>query len=70
MENFTSFDQLPITLNADQLAQVLGISRSGAYQLMHADDFPTIKIGKRMVVPKEELRLWMDRKLSEKKDIY
>ena len=70
MENFTSFDQLPIMLNADQLAEVLGISRAGAYQLMHAVDFPTIRIGKRMVVPKEELRLWMNRKLSEKKDVY
>lgn len=28
--NFTSIDQLPITLSAEQVAQVLGISRAGA----------------------------------------
>lgn len=63
---FTDFDQLPIMLNADQLAQVLGISRAGAYQLMHAKDFPTIRIGKRMVVPKEMLSKWLDEKLKSK----
>lgn len=61
---YTDFEQLPIMLNADQLAQVLGISRAGAYQLMHAKDFPTIRIGKRMVVPKEKLIRWLDEKLQ------
>lgn len=61
---YTDFKQLPIMLNADQLAQALGISRAGAYQLMHAKDFPTIRIGKRMVVPKEKLIRWLDEKLQ------
>lgn len=59
---YTAFDQLPIMLNADQLAQVLGISRAGAYQLMHAKDFPTVRIGKRMIVPKEGLYKWLEEK--------
>ena len=63
---YTNMEQLPIMLNADQLAQVLGISRAGAYQLMHAKDFPTIRIGKRMVVPKEMLSKWLDEKLKSK----
>ena len=58
---FTSLDQLPITLNADQLADVLGISRANAYQLMHSYGFPTLQIGKRMVVPKDKLIRWMDK---------
>ena len=62
---YTSVDQLPIVLTADQLAQALGISRAGAYQLMHSKGFPTIRIGKRMVVPKDKLLLWMEDKLSE-----
>ena len=64
-EIYTTFDQLPLMLNADQLAQVLGISRAGAYQLMHAKGFPTIRIGKRMVVPKEKLLEWMETKLED-----
>ena len=62
--NFTSIDQLPITLSAEQVAQVLGISRAGAYTLMHSKDFPTIQIGKRMVVPKDKLLVWMEKQLA------
>ena len=61
---FTSIDQLPITLSAEQVAQVLGISRAGAYTLMHSKDFPTIQIGKRMVVPKDKLLAWMEKQLA------
>ena len=58
--NYTSVDQLPITLCAEDVASVLGISRAGAYTLMHSKGFPTIKIGKRMVVPKDKLVKWME----------
>lgn len=60
MTKYTSYDQLPISLSADQVAQVLNISRAGAYTLMHSQGFPTIQIGKRMVVPKDKLLLWME----------
>ena len=35
-------------------------SRANAYTLMHSKGFPTIKIGKRMVVPKNKLIEWME----------
>ena len=57
---YTSLDQLPVTLCANQVAQVLGISRANAYVLMHSKGFPTIRIGKRMVVPKDKFLKWMD----------
>jgi len=63
---YTEFAQLPIMLNADQLSQALGISRAGAYQLMHSKDFPTIRIGKRMTVPKEKLVQWFEKQLIDK----
>ena len=56
---YTSMEQLPITLNAEQVAQVLGISRANAYNLMRAKGFPTVHIGKRMVVPKDKLIAWI-----------
>ena len=61
---YTSIDQLPITLSAPQVAKVLGISRDNAYTLMHSVDFPTLTIGKRMVVPKDKLLAWMDAQIS------
>ena len=64
MTNYTSIEQLPITLSASQVAQVLGISRANAYTLMHSKGFPTIQIGKRMVVPKNKLIEWMERQTA------
>ena len=56
--------QLPMALNATQVAAVLGISRAGAYNLMRSEGFPTLFIGKRMVVPKDRLLAWMNAQVS------
>ena len=61
MENrYSSYDQLPLSLRADDVASVLGISRANAYTLMHSKDFPTIFIGKRMLVPKDKFLAWIE----------
>lgn len=62
---YTKFEDLPVMLNADLVAQALGISRAGAYQIMHSKGFPTIRIGRRMVVPKERLLKWIDDRLQD-----
>ena len=62
--NFTSYDQLPLALSAEDVSQVLGISRANAYALMHSKGFPTMKIGKRMSVPKDKLIAWMEKQLA------
>ena len=56
----SSFDQYPPVMNATQLSEALGISRAGAYQLLHRADFPTLHIGKRLMVPRDKLILWID----------
>ena len=56
-----SLETLPPVLNATQVSEVLGISRAGSYNLMHREDFPTLLIGKRMLVPKDKLLAWIDR---------
>ena len=55
-----SYDELPLFLNADMLAKVLGVATSTAYELMHEKDFPALKIGSRLLVPKEKFRLWVE----------
>ena len=62
--NYTSLDQLPLALSAEDVAQVLGISRANAYALMHSKGFPTLKIGTRMTVPKDKLIAWMEKQLA------
>lgn len=64
MKNITSFEQLPVTLKADEVAAVLGISRANAYNLMRSEGFPTIHIGKRMIVPRDKLIEWIDAQVS------
>ena len=60
MVAYTSLDQLPLALGAEDVAQVLGISRTQAYTLMRSEGFPTLKIGHRMTVPKHKLIEWID----------
>lgn len=50
-----NYENLPAVLNANQLAAALGISRAGAYQLPNTGTFPTLRIGKRLLVPKDKL---------------
>ena len=57
---FTNYDQLPLFLNANTVAQVLGVSISSAYELMHEMGFPALRIGSRIVVPKEKFRRWVE----------
>ena len=51
---YKSYEELPLFLNAETVAKVLGVAPSTAYELMHEANFPTLKIGNRMVVPKEQ----------------
>lgn len=57
---FKSYDELPLFLNAELVAQVLGIAPSSSYELMHEPEFPTLRIGNRMVVPKEQFIQWVE----------
>ena len=50
MSYYTSLDQVPLSLNAEELAKVLDISTPVAYELMRSEGFPTLYIGKRMYV--------------------
>ena len=61
LSEYKSYDELPLFLNAAMVAKVLGIAPSSAYELMHEADFPVLKVGSRMVVPKEKFREWVER---------
>ena len=56
--NYKSYDELPLFLNAATVAKVLGVSPSSGYELMHEPDFPVLKVGSRLVVPKEKFVEW------------
>lgn len=41
----------PLTVTVDQAAKLLGIGRSTAYELIHTGDIPSLRLGRRLVVP-------------------
>ena len=57
---YKTYDDLPLFLNAETVAQTLGIAPSSAYEPMHESDFPILKVGNRMVVPKEKFVEWVE----------
>ncbi|MFI3227964.1 MAG: helix-turn-helix domain-containing protein [Clostridia bacterium] len=62
---FKNYDELPIMLTVSDLSKLLGISRAGAYDLVHREDFPTLKIGTRIIIPKDKLIDWIDKNMQK-----
>ena len=61
---YKSFDDLPLMLSVPEMANVLGISRAGAYELVKTEGFPSLIIGSRIIVPRDKLIAWIDEKSS------
>ncbi len=57
---YTNYDELPLFLNAELVAKVLGVSISSTYELMHETSFPALRVGNRIVVPKEKFCQWVE----------
>ena len=55
-----NYDDLPLFLNANLLSQVLGVSITTAYEVMHEPGFPVLRVSSRMVVPKEKFIRWAE----------
>ena len=59
-----SYDELPLFLNAAAGAKLLGVSISSMYELMHEKGFPVLRIGSRLVIPKEKLQAWVEQRIG------
>ena len=59
VSSYKSYVDLPLFLNAETVAKLLGVSPSSGYELMHEPGFPVLRIGNRMVVPKEQFIQWV-----------
>ena len=59
-----SYDELPLFLNAEMAAKLLGVSISSMYELMHEKGFPVLRIGSRLVIPKEKLQAWVEQRIG------
>lgn len=57
----TSYDELPLVLEPKDIQEILGISRTTAYKLVHEKGFPAFKSGNRIKISKEALFKWMEK---------
>ena len=57
---------MPDVMDAKQLAKALQISKAGAYNLLNVPDFPTLRIGGRKLVMKNELVEWLKSRTNRK----
>ena len=67
-QNTDMYNTMPNVLNATQLADILGISRAGAYNLLGRNDFPTLHIGSRKLVSKHHLAKWIEQQVTSQEN--
>ena len=60
MNTYRDYNELPLMLSVPEVANALGISRAGAYELVRSAGFPHIRIGNRIVVPRDKFIAWID----------
>ena len=54
-----------ITLTVSEACEALSISKTVMYQLIHRDDFPCIRIGRRALIPRDKLIEWVNSHCGE-----
>lgn len=63
--SYQSFEQLPVILNMKNVAAVLGISESGAYDLCKAEGFPAFRVGNRILIQRDKLIEWIEQQAAQ-----
>lgn len=52
---------VPEAMNVKELAEFMNISQWSAYELCRTTGFPAVRIGRRVLVRKDQLMAWMDK---------
>jgi excisionase family DNA binding protein len=49
-----------LTYSVEQAAEVLGVSRSKMYDILHRPGFPVVDVGNRRLIPRRQLERWLE----------
>lgn len=61
-------DDMPMFLSVIDVANLLGISRACAYELVREETFPKLKIVQgRIIIPRDRLLEWLDEQVKYNK---
>ena len=53
-------DSEPLTYSVGETRKLLGISRTLVYQAIRTGQIPSIRIGRRILIPRLSLEQWLD----------
>lgn len=56
---FTNYDELPLMLSVADAANALGVSKVFVYNLVKSGDFPSLHVGHRILIPKDDFIEWV-----------
>lgn len=57
---YNNYDEMPMFLSISDVADTIGISVSRTYEIAKLDkQFPIVVLGRRKVVPRDELKNWI-----------
>ena len=55
-------EEMPLFLTVMDVANLLGVSRASAYELVRQENFPKLKIVQgRTIIPRDRLLEWLDK---------
>ncbi len=61
-------EEMPMFLSVIDVANLLGISRASAYELVREENFPKLKIVQgRIIIPRDRLLEWLDGQIKYNK---
>lgn len=55
-----------LTITPEQAAKQLGISMPTMYQLCNRKDFPSVRVGRKIIIPLASLEKWLERQATER----
>lgn len=55
----------PLAVSTSEAARLLSVSRPAIYQYIGRDDFPSFKLGGRVLVSVDGLRRWIDKQAAK-----
>ena len=64
LDNSTSQQSPPgtkMTLSVREAAELIGISKSKMYELIHCNEIPSIHVGKKIVIARQALMDWLSK---------
>lgn len=56
---YVNFEQLPLVLTVWQVAEVLGISKNTAYELVRCGEIGSVRVGRQIRIPKEAVKKFL-----------